>query len=70
MSLPEILRGQGLDFLDLSDPAAEDVVLFIRINFSLHGREISGYVALVMDLPSLTALKALVAEFICRTTGP
>lgn len=69
MSLPEILRGQGLDFFDLSQPAAEDVVLFIRINFSLRGRQISGYVALVMDLPSLTSLKVLVAEFIHRTAG-
>lgn len=69
MSLPEILRGQGLDFFDLSRPAAEDVVLFIRINFTLRGRQISGYVALVMDLPSLTSLKALVAEFIRRTAG-
>ncbi|MGZ3273287.1 MAG: chemotaxis protein CheX [Phenylobacterium sp.] len=68
MSLPEILRGQGLDFFDLSHPTAEDVVLFIRINFTLHGREISGYVALVMDLPSLAALKGLVAEFIRRST--
>jgi chemotaxis protein CheC len=69
MSLPEILRGQGLDFFDLSNPPAEDVVLFIRINFTLRGREISGYVALVMDLPSLTALKALVAEFVRRSTS-
>ena len=67
MSLPEILRGHGVDFFDLSKPAIEDVVLFIRINFSLHGREISGYLALVMDLPSLAALKRLVAAFIDRT---
>ena len=67
MSLPEILRGQGHDFFDLSRPAVEDVVLFIRINFSLLGREISGYVALVMDLPSLAALKSLIAAFIERT---
>jgi chemotaxis protein CheC len=69
MSLPEILRGHGLDFFDLSTPAVEDVVLFIRINFTLHGREISGYVALVMDLPSLASLKLLVAEFIRRSGG-
>jgi chemotaxis protein CheC len=69
MSLPEILRGRGVDFFDLSKPAVEDVVLFIRINFNLHGREISGYVALVMDLPSLKALKHLVAEFIKRATA-
>ena len=69
MSLPEILRGQGTDFFDLSTPTVEDVVLFIHINFTLHGREISGYVALVMDLPSLAALKQLVAEFIKRVAG-
>jgi chemotaxis protein CheC len=69
MSLPEILRGQGVDFFDLSNPTEADVVLFIRINFSLQGREISGYVALVMDLPSLAILKSLVAAFIERATG-
>ena len=69
MSLPEILRGHGLDFFDLSQPTADDVVLFIRIDFTLRGREVSGYVALVMDLPSLTALKTLVAAFIERVTG-
>jgi chemotaxis protein CheC len=68
MSLPEIMRGAGPELFDLSAPAAEDVVLFIRINFTLYGREISGYVALVMDLPSLAALKALIAEFIKRAT--
>jgi chemotaxis protein CheC len=69
ISLPEILRGHGRDFFDLSTPAVEDVVLFIRINFTLYGREISGYVALVMDLPSLTALRVLVVEFIKRATS-
>jgi chemotaxis protein CheC len=68
ISLPEILRGPGNDFFDLSTPGVEEVVLFIRIDFTLQGRAISGYVALVMDLPSLTALKALVAEFIRRVT--
>jgi len=67
MSLPEILRGHGPDFFDLAAPAVEDVVLFIHINFTVHGRQISGYVALVMDLPSLAALKHLVAEFIRRS---
>jgi chemotaxis protein CheC len=68
ISLPEILHGHGVDFFDLSNPTVEDVVLFIHINFTLHGREISGYVALVMDMPSMAALKALVAEFIRRAT--
>jgi chemotaxis protein CheC len=68
MSLPEIIRGTGLDLFELSHSGADDVVLFIHINFSLQGREISGYVAMVMDLPALAALKLLVGEFIRRST--
>jgi chemotaxis protein CheC len=68
MSLPEIVRGTGLDLFEISPSGAEDVVLFIHINFSLQGREISGYVAMVMDLPALNALKVLVGEFIRRST--
>ena len=68
MSLPEIVRGTGLDLFELSLSGADDVVLFIHINFSLQGHEISGYVAMVMDLPALNALKLLVGEFILRST--
>jgi chemotaxis protein CheC len=69
MSLPEIVRGSGLDFFDLSPSGEEDRILFVRINFSLKGREISGYVAIVMDFLSLSALRALVADFIQREAG-
>jgi chemotaxis protein CheC len=69
MSLPEIVRGLGPEFFELSPSCTEDMVLFVHINFNLKGREISGYVAMVMDFPSLTTLKALVAEFIRRSTG-
>ena len=47
----------------------DDVVLFVHINFSIKGHEVSGYVAMVMDFPSLTPLKELIAEFIRRTAG-
>jgi chemotaxis protein CheC len=52
MSLPEIVRGTGPELFGLLPSGAEDIVLFIRINFSLQGREISGYLAMVMDLLS------------------
>ena len=68
MSLPEIVRGTGLDLFGAPEAGVEDVVLFIHINFSLQGREINGYVAMVMDLPALNALKLLVGEFIRRST--
>jgi chemotaxis protein CheC len=68
MSLPEILRGSGLDFFESHTLGAADGVLFIRINFTLKGREISGYVAIVMDFLSLEALQGLIADFIANST--
>ncbi|GIL40875.1 chemotaxis protein CheX [Roseiterribacter gracilis] len=67
MSLPEIVRGAGPEFFELVTPSVNDVVLFIHINFSLKGREVSGYIALVMDLPSLAIVKTLIDAFIERT---
>ena len=69
MSLPEIVRGSGLAFFELPPPSTDDIVVFVRINFSLKGREVRGYVAMVMDLLSLESLKTLIAEFIQRSTA-
>ncbi len=70
MSLPEILRGQGADFFNLAaSPEAGDVVMFLYIDFAVHERDIRGYIAMLMDMPSLAVLKMLLAEFIQRTTG-
>jgi chemotaxis protein CheC len=67
MSLPEVVRCSGKDLFGLPPSDANDVVLFIGINFTFMDRKISGYVAMVMDLLSLAALKSLVDEFIRRT---
>jgi chemotaxis protein CheC len=69
MSLPEIVRGTSEGLFDLRSAEADDIVMFVHINFSLKGRQIDGYVAMVMDFASLTALKELVAAFIRRIAG-
>jgi len=70
MSLPEILRGEAAHFFSLPPPPhAGDLVLFVYINFAVHERDIKGYIAMLMDMPSLTALKVLLDEFIDRTAG-
>ena len=70
MSLPEILRGKGPEFFELKPPPeAGDVVLFLYINFAVHERDIRGYIAMLMDMPSLSALKMLLGEYIERETG-
>lgn len=70
MSLPEILRGQGPDFFSLDPPPhSGDVVMFLYINFHIKERDILGYIALLMDMPSLSNLKELLGQFIARTGG-
>jgi chemotaxis protein CheC len=70
MSLPEVIRGDGSTLFDMSTATADGgVVLFLYINFAINDRDIRGYIAMLMDLPSLQALKALIADFIERVVG-
>ncbi|MBV1800350.1 chemotaxis protein CheX [Siccirubricoccus sp. G192] len=67
MSLPQVLRTDGRGLLANGDTAADEgPVLFLYINFSVRERSIRGYIAMVMDLRSLDALKRLVGDFIDR----
>ena len=70
MSLPEVIRGDGSTLFDASPSAAEGgVVLFLYINFAINDRDIRGYIAMLMDLPSLESLKQLIGEFIRQVMG-
>ena len=69
VSLPEILRGEGPDFFNLPPPPdSGDMVMFLYITFEVRQRDISGYIAMLMDMPSLAALKGLLRELIARET--
>jgi chemotaxis protein CheC len=69
MSLPEILRGDGPRLFDLAGEVSKELVLFLRIDFSVRDRDIRGYIAVLMDMPALVSLKALLHEFIARVAG-
>jgi chemotaxis protein CheC len=70
ISLPEVLHGEGVDFFNLEPPPeAGETVLFIYINFAVRRRDIDGYIAMLMDLPSLEALQVLLRAYIKRETG-
>jgi chemotaxis protein CheC len=45
------------------------VVIFIYINFVVKKHDVSGYIAMLMDMASLSALKGLLRDFIHRVTG-
>ena len=70
ISLPEVVYGEGSDFFNLT-PASKtsDRVLFIYINFLVRQRDLQGYIAMLLDMPSMWTLKQLIDSFIERTTG-
>lgn len=63
LSIPRVVRGDGS--VILSNTA--EFVLFLHIDFSIRGTKIGGYIALLMGLPSLGALRALIADFVAST---
>ena len=70
MSLPKVLYGDGKVIFDVvSDRENNGLVLFLYIDFSVQDRDIRGYIAMIMDLPSLAMLKDLLGEFIARVTA-
>jgi len=69
MSLPEILRGKPEIFFNLKPPPeAGEIVMFLYINFAIRQRDIRGYIAMLMDMPSMAALQILLDEYIERAT--
>jgi chemotaxis protein CheC len=70
MTIPEILRGSGESLFEISDESSSDgLVLFLYIDFAVRKRDIRGYIAMLMDIPSLEILRELLAEFIARVVG-
>jgi chemotaxis protein CheC len=68
-SLPQIIRGGGSDLMQANPTSLGDMVMFLYIDFAVQGRDLKGYIALLMDMPSLVILQRLLREFITRVTG-
>lgn len=65
MSLPAVIRGDGAKMFDVEAAASKgDLVVFLYIDFTIKKRDIRGFIALLTDLPSITALKKLVKDFV------
>lgn len=70
MTLPEIIRGSSASLFEVdSRNAGSGLVLFLYIDFAVRSRDIRGYIAMIMDIPSLETLKELLGEFIQRVVG-
>ena len=65
VSLPAIVRGDGATLFDVDGAASGGrFVLFLYIDFNIKKHNVHGFIALLMDLPSISALKAIVHDFI------
>jgi chemotaxis protein CheC len=65
MSLPSVVRGNGAALFEVDSGArGAQFVLFLYIDFKIKKRDVHGFIALLMDLPSIAALKGIVNDFI------
>ena len=70
ISIPEVMRGEAAKLFELGpDYGPEAVVLFLYINFAIDDRNIRGYIAMLLDLPSLQSLRSLIRDFINQIVG-
>ncbi|WP_077147962.1 chemotaxis protein CheX [Sphingopyxis sp. KK2] len=70
MSIPQVVRGTGASLFAAEEQGTEEgLVLFLYIDFAVRSRDIRGYIAMIMDLPSLAILKGLLEDFITRVVG-
>jgi chemotaxis protein CheC len=61
MSLPVVIRSESNRMFE---SAPSNLVLFLHIKFEIRQKEIRGYVALLMDIPSFSELRSLVAALV------
>jgi chemotaxis protein CheC len=45
------------------------LILFLHIRFEISKKEIGGYVALLMDIPSIDEVRSLIADFVASVAG-
>jgi chemotaxis protein CheC len=65
MSLPSIVRGDGARLFEVNETSSGgQFVLFLYIDFNIKKRDVHGFIALLMDLPSIAALKDIVNDFV------
>jgi len=63
-TLPAFRLGTSREILHADEKSADDFVLFIYIDFIMAKREIHGYVAFLMNIPSIAGLLESVDRFI------
>ena len=69
--MPVVVRGDSRNIFESAE-TPQSLILFLHI-FGIRNKEIGGYVALFMDIPSTAQLRLLIADYVTnatRTNGP
>lgn len=69
MSLPVVVRHDRHKIFE-SAGVPTSAILFLHIKFETRQHKISGYVALMMDIPSIDELRKVIAEFVATLSKP
>jgi len=65
--LPVFLVGSANDVLDSTVLNNDDCVLFLRMDFALQEKDINGYVAFILDIPSIESFKRSIDSYLTGT---
>ena len=68
MSLPVVIRRDQSHIFESVSPR-ESFILFLHIKFDISQQQIRGYVALMMDVPSVAELRSLIADYVVSLAG-
>jgi chemotaxis protein CheC len=67
VSLPTVVRGDSKRVFEVEE-SGTTFVLFLRIKFEINHFQMHGYIALLMEVPSVVELRSLVADFVINVT--
>jgi chemotaxis protein CheC len=67
MSLPVVIRRDQHHIFEGTGPQ-KALILFLHIKFDVSNQKIRGYVALMMDIPSVEELRSLIANYVASIT--
>lgn len=71
--LPMFITGTATEVLENEHPQVsisqlDDVVMFLRMDFALRSKDISGYVAFILEIPSIAQFKLRIDQYLSGHT--
>lgn len=68
--LPVFMIGTATEVLEADTPRTEnEVVMFLRMDFALHTKDIDGYVAFILEVPSVKQFKENIDQYLGKLKG-